>query len=267
MQNVSKRVLVFAALTMGATFAVAQDLTPRIDHKPATRAARGEPVEIRARIVSVSGKAVYQPTVFLRVAGITGFSRVTMTPIPQMKDLFIAEIPASLAAGDFDYYIEAFDEDGNGPARAGTPEKPIHVAVGAGATQRPPPPPFEEATGGQGGNPKLLEGQKLQFAGGQDPRQMNTGMGKLITGGALGGVGTILLIIAIIEFAINTYDSNVNGVVAAFFGVPLFLVGVPIFIVGLFQRSAYLKAMKDAGFQVRFDARNRAPVVAFSMRF
>src|SRR5207245_2073373 len=90
---------------------------------------------------------IFQPMVFIRVAGITGFTRVQMNPVAGVNDLFTAEVPMSLTAEDFDYYIEAFDEDGNGPARVGSPESPLHVSVGAAgppSVARPAPPPPAE---------------------------------------------------------------------------------------------------------------------------
>ena len=98
----NSRVAVLAAiagLSWGTSLpARGQDLSPRIDHKPTTAANKGQAVEIRARIMSVSGKAIYEPTVFVRVAGITGFTKVSMHLVAGMKDLFVADVPASLAS-------------------------------------------------------------------------------------------------------------------------------------------------------------------------
>jgi hypothetical protein len=148
--------LIALSLAVGFGFCVwpsraqAQELAPQIDHQPLTKAARGSPLSIRARIVSLSGKPIFEPTVFIRVPGIAGYTRIAMHSVTGIADLFSGEVPASLTSGDFDYYIEAFDEDGNGPARVGSPESPLHVAVGAGtrgtAPSRTRPPPQPEAS-------------------------------------------------------------------------------------------------------------------------
>src|SRR5260370_23093511 len=43
---------------------------------------------------------------------------------------YAVEIPAALVSADaLEYYIEAWDNAGNGPARAGSPESPLPVKV------------------------------------------------------------------------------------------------------------------------------------------
>lgn len=123
------------------------DLAPRLDHKPLKSARLGASVAIQANIVSLSGKAIYQPTVFVRPADLTSFVKVDMKSDPRIQGLFSAEIPATLITGDFDYYVEAFDEDGNGPSRVGSPDAPLHVSVSGPRsdvpvrTTAPPPRP------------------------------------------------------------------------------------------------------------------------------
>ncbi len=117
------------ALVAAGSSVSAQELAPKIDHAPLARAARGEPAIIRARIVSMSGKPVFEPALFVRIQGLTGYSRLPMRAEGLIKNVHIAEIPSSMTSGNFDYYLEAYDEDGNGPGRAGSPETPFHVAV------------------------------------------------------------------------------------------------------------------------------------------
>jgi hypothetical protein len=48
---------------------------------------------------------------------------------------FAGAIPAAEVRGDLEYLIEAFDEEGNGPARAGEEGRPLRIRVeGAAAT-------------------------------------------------------------------------------------------------------------------------------------
>ncbi len=273
-----KRLLIGGVALLAACSAWAQDLAPVIDHQPTARAARGQPLEIQARITSVSGKAIYEPTVLVRVAGISGFSRVSMHRVAGSSDVYAAEVPAALTTGDFDYYIEAFDEDGNGPGRAGTPEYPLHVAVGGSGAATPPPPPVtaqpaQTQPAGQG----LLEGQQLKFAG-QDPRTMDTGNGKIIVGSVLSGVGIVALIYAIVTLnASSAYyaagDSTDGaaalgfGALALVAGIALAATGAVLLAIGLVRQFRYVAAMKEAGLSIRLEQRPHATVVALAMRF
>lgn len=130
-----RRVSAFGVLFLlfAGTSARAQELAPRVDHLPVAGATRGTPVEIRALIASPAGHAVFEPAVFVRLPGLPRFTRLAMQPETQIQDLFAATVPAALVTADFDYYLEAFDAQGNGPGRAGSPEKPFHIAVAAPA--------------------------------------------------------------------------------------------------------------------------------------
>jgi hypothetical protein len=56
-----------------------------------------------------------------------------MRTVPGSDVLYEAEVPAALISGDFDYYIESFDSEGDGPGRVGTPEMPLRVLIAAAA--------------------------------------------------------------------------------------------------------------------------------------
>ncbi len=122
-----------ALLVLLSSAARAQELAPHLDHQPISKAVQGEPVVLRAIISSPIGRPIAEPTAFVRLAGVTRFSRVAMTPDATVRNLFHARLPEGLISGDFDYYLEAFDADGNGPARAGSPEAPFRVTVAAPA--------------------------------------------------------------------------------------------------------------------------------------
>ena len=96
---------------------------PSIEHTPVTRAPRGVRTVIEAIITDPSG--VFAPQVFVR-APKGRFQGVPMEDRENNK--YVAEVPAKmLSQGSFDYFIEAYDELGNGPARSGTPDKPYTV--------------------------------------------------------------------------------------------------------------------------------------------
>ncbi len=131
----------------GAARTAFADNAPKVEHTPLSRAERGKPQFVRAKIKSATGAKIFDPAVLVRVKGATTFSRFSMLSDGGQPDRFVAELPASLISGDFGYYIEAFDDDGNGPGRAGAPESPLKVSVGsldapvARSSDVPPPPP------------------------------------------------------------------------------------------------------------------------------
>src|SRR5205814_689538 len=64
-----------------------------------------------------------------------------MKAVKGQKDMWVANIPVK---GDLvEYYIEAYDQYGNGPGRAGDPDKPFRVDTTGegGAVAAAPPPP------------------------------------------------------------------------------------------------------------------------------
>ncbi len=139
------------ACVVGWSSVAAADPGPTIDHRPLTSAPAHLPVALRATIVSNTNFPVYKPTVYVRTAGMTSFTRIDMQPVQGVADIFTATIPADLVNDAFDYYIEAFDKDGNGPTRTGSNSEPLHVKVGATAGTPPlvvmsNPPPSTAAT-------------------------------------------------------------------------------------------------------------------------
>jgi hypothetical protein len=102
---------------------------PSITHTPVTKTLKGKQVTISARITDPSG--VFQPLVYVRKKGMgTGdFIPIKMAGSRLTQGDYTAEIPPALASADLEYYVEAYDNAGNGPARAGSPENPIQLKV------------------------------------------------------------------------------------------------------------------------------------------
>lgn len=100
---------------------------PRIDHEQIESAPIGRPLEVRATILDESG--VFDPALLYRVDKRGSFLRLPMAPVDGEPDRFRAEIPAELVSDDLEYFIEAFDEQGNGPARFGDENVPVLVRV------------------------------------------------------------------------------------------------------------------------------------------
>jgi hypothetical protein len=118
---------------------------PVIQHTPvegcpaAVVGAPPPPCPVEAVITDDSG--VFDPTLLVRLHGTTSFDRVPMTLVPDKPDTYVALVPPALAtAGVVDYLIEAFDIQGNGPARVGSENAPLQLRPTM-VTSPPTPPP------------------------------------------------------------------------------------------------------------------------------
>ena len=98
---------------------------PSISHTATTQATKGHPIELNARLIGETG--VQGATVMFRKVGEHDFKALPMGNIG--GDDYTATIPASMATGDLEYYLEAFDKYGNGPGRNGDPKAPYVVKV------------------------------------------------------------------------------------------------------------------------------------------
>ena len=124
--------LVSAALSLSPTAqaarAVVDNDAPVMTHVPTPCPAAVDgivaPCVVEATIVDVSG--VFDPTLLVRLRGVSAYERVGMKPVAGRADVYSATVPPAIAAaGDVEYLIEAFDVQGNGPARAGEEAAPL----------------------------------------------------------------------------------------------------------------------------------------------
>jgi hypothetical protein len=130
--------LIPLALALLAPAAARADDTspPEITHTPVEKADKGKSVRIQAKITDQSK---FFPQVFYRWDGgayakALDMKKVTGKKAP--KDMYQASVPGK---GDvLEYYIEAYDEFGNGPARSGSPESPHKVEATAAAVAEAP---------------------------------------------------------------------------------------------------------------------------------
>lgn len=126
MRVVSLALALLTVLVPGLEARAAAPSLPEIAHEPLEHFVAGSPVTLTAKIRSPAGRRVFTPTAFVRLAGIEGYIRVPMVA-SDGPDGFVARIPQGLTQTEFEYYLEAFDEDGNGPARLGSPKAPFRV--------------------------------------------------------------------------------------------------------------------------------------------
>jgi hypothetical protein len=140
--------LVALVVTTTGARKAADRIPPVITHTPpgscpAPQAGAPVPCVVEAVIVDESG--VFDPTLLVRLQGTRAYDRVPMRAVAGQKDTFSAIVPANLAAaGVVEYLVEAFDVQGNGPARVGDEAAPLLLApakVVAAPVDPPPPPP------------------------------------------------------------------------------------------------------------------------------
>ncbi len=107
---------------------------PVIHHRPVSGALLGGGVTISVTIKDASRVAF--PRVYYRQSGET---RYQVTSLVHKGERFLAEIPAhAVSRNGVEYYLEAFDAHGNGPAHHGSARMPHRVKVSAATpTTRP----------------------------------------------------------------------------------------------------------------------------------
>lgn len=102
---------------------------PSIIHMPIKQAAAGQELHFEAEILDASG--VFEPVVSWRPAGTSAWKNVPLNLVG--KDQYRAALASVDVTANIEYFIEAYDAMGNGPARVGTPSQPMVVQVGSGA--------------------------------------------------------------------------------------------------------------------------------------
>ena len=108
---------------------------PILTHEPVKKALRGQPIRLTARIVD-ERSGVATPQACWRNLYKKDFACQPMGKIGE--DEYGIEVPAKAVNDGFAYYLEAYDNNDNGPARSGAPELPNAVAVEDAPPPRPP---------------------------------------------------------------------------------------------------------------------------------
>ena len=109
---------------------------PAVSHIPVQKATKGRSIPLEALFASQTGLS--RPTVEFRRQGAPAFTALPMVDAGGNK--YLAEIPAAFVTGDLEYYVEAFDANGNGPGRSGDPTLPYRITVEDEVAAPPPTP-------------------------------------------------------------------------------------------------------------------------------
>lgn len=118
---------------------------PTITHAPPGQCPATPSCDVEAVIVDDSG--VFDPTLLFRLKGGAAYDRAPMKKkegADASANVYVGVVPAAVAAaGDVEYLIEAFDVEGNGPARAGTEGGPLLLkkVIAPVVVVTPPPQP------------------------------------------------------------------------------------------------------------------------------
>jgi hypothetical protein len=142
-----------AMLLLGGAAARADDTSPPvITHTPVSRGEKGKQTPVFAK---VTDESKIFPQVFFRFGPASAYEKpIDMKQVKGQRNQWGANLPAP-PGNVIEYYIEAYDEFGNGPARAGDPDRPFRIDFGpVEIVQAPPlPPPSAVAVAPAAGQP------------------------------------------------------------------------------------------------------------------
>ncbi|TMA26919.1 MAG: PEGA domain-containing protein, partial [Deltaproteobacteria bacterium] len=108
---------------------------PIMTHEAVKKTLRGQPIRLTARVMD-ERSGVATPQACWRNLYKKDFECQPMGKIGE--DEYGIEVPAKAVNDGFAYYLEAYDNNDNGPARSGAPELPNSVAVEDAPPPRPP---------------------------------------------------------------------------------------------------------------------------------
>jgi hypothetical protein len=175
---------------------------PLIDHEPVAMTVTGKPLLIVATFTDDNG--VFEPAVLYRVGGEGTFVSIPMQATGEGAT-YAATIPGDIVVAKVEYFIEAFDELGNGPTREGDPDLPLVVRVVAPDVESPPDDRPDNDDGIDG-----TDGQQ----GGDDGGEAEEGSSLpliLGVGGAAGGAAIVAVAAAAAGGAAAYYFLVLNG--------------------------------------------------------
>ncbi|MCA1826322.1 MAG: hypothetical protein ABR567_17110 [Myxococcales bacterium] len=153
---------------------------PTLTHTPVTTAKKGKPLTITAHATDASG--VFGPVLYLRKKGMPAADYIPMRMTPSRTGTpgdYSLEIPPALVSVDaLEYYIEAWDNVGNGPARYGQPDAPIGIKVEEEkkVVVAPPTPPTKVEIKPKGAPPAITHNAVTSATKGQ-PIEINARLG------------------------------------------------------------------------------------------
>lgn len=110
---------------------------PKIVHTALAEAAPGTPLKVTVEITDES--EVFEPKLHFRTAGAKKFMNMSLMRVGGTT--YSATIPDNAVTGDLEYFVEAYDAQGNGPARFASDVAPQRVKVNTAPPPAAPPEP------------------------------------------------------------------------------------------------------------------------------
>ena len=175
---------------------------PILTHDAVKKAVRGQPIRLLARIVD-ERSGVATPQACWRNIYSRDFACQPMGKVGE--DQYGIEVPAKAVNDGFAYYLEAYDNNENGPARSGAPELPNSVVVEDAPAKAAPgivnaiatDPGQAQYASAKGAPNEALQNADANFAEGKGPlatAQKQQGSNHLLSwisiGGAAAAIGT-----------------------------------------------------------------------------
>lgn len=99
------------------------ELPPRIRHEPVAEWTAGEPIRVEASMADPSG--LFEPKLYYRLDPEGAFVPNALQPEGDRQLGLLLPV----ARGEVQYFLEAYDTRGNGPARNGTPTYPHAIKI------------------------------------------------------------------------------------------------------------------------------------------
>jgi hypothetical protein len=116
----------FALLLVAAPSAEADTAPPAITFVPCEAFQKGRTFSVFARFDDAS--PLFEPKLVYRISGDASWRNVPFKAQPDGA-VWKASVGAKELTGALEYFVEAFDENGNGPARVGSPEEPLFARL------------------------------------------------------------------------------------------------------------------------------------------
>ena len=150
MRSISSAAAAVLLLCGGAAARADDTSPPVISHTPVSRGDKGKQTPVFAKITDES--KIF-PQIFLRFGPGSAYEKpIDMKPVKGQKNQWGGNL-LSPPGNVLEYYIEVYDEFGNGPARAGDPDRPFRVDFGPPQTAQEQPTlplPAVPRSGGDG---------------------------------------------------------------------------------------------------------------------
>jgi len=159
-------VVLCTALTAAAAKPAADTVPPTITHTAITTAPAGKPLTVTAEITDDS--EIFEPTLYYRAADAQKFLSMSMLGT---GSIYTATLPAAALDKDVEYFLEAYDAMGNGPARFASDTAPQRIAVQKAPVVAEVKPPVEKDPKQpvvdvvKPGEPEAAPGRTMKIAG------------------------------------------------------------------------------------------------------